>query len=320
MRIKVCKYFKFLVLFIASSAIFPSLIFAGDCSSSAFGVKKTLVVGEQSIAALTRLKIIPKKWIGRKSLWENSVIVLACSDFISCPMGMLGPREKHVRKTIKQFSTYPVLLTKISNPCLYKPELTYEKMDKKLRSFGASPIVIDFSSGVEKGLYQLGEFFDVKKEAEHEFKKYQRIMKKAEKNLSKVKPGLKVAVISGVYQKSSGHSFLRIELPGGYTDKFILNLVKAENIGGKIFSSQELQSADKGHIPVKGKKLLELVKLNPDIIAVTGDSFPVEKELYKAFKAADKRINIYSLPFYSEADLLSYPEVLIKWADAFKDS
>ena len=314
----------FLVLFIASSAIFPSLIFAGDCSSSSLRVEKALVVGEQSVSALYRLKVIPSRWVGRKSFWEKSSEISASSNFLSCPLGLIGAKSDRVKNALKEMGTSPVIITKPpEKACLYKPMITTERISKKMKSFNADPIVVDFSNGIEPGVKQLGKLFNAEKQAQFEIKKYKRLMTRAEKNMKEVPAKIKVAVISGVYQESTGKSFIRVELPGGYTDQFILDLVKAENVASKVFNSEEIKKADKGHIIIRGKKFAEILKAKPDLIAVTGDSYSVEKAFYKALRASGEKsenFKLFSLPFYAQADLLSYPEVLMKWSTALKEA
>lgn len=81
----------------------------------------------------------------------------------------------------------------------------------------------DFTKGVEPALRSLGKLFNKEDRAETEIEKYNKLMKRALKEIQTVPKGLKIAVLSGVYQGFSGKTFVRAELPGGYTDKYILS-------------------------------------------------------------------------------------------------
>jgi ABC-type Fe3+-hydroxamate transport system substrate-binding protein len=117
-----------------------------------------------------------------------------------------------------------------------------------------------------------------------------------------------------VPQVPPGKSILRVEAPGGYSDRFLLEPLGCVNVGG--FFKPSNGKAAKGHYPVRKKKsgmvLSPLIKANPDVIIITGDVFAVQKALSRtimknpalAAVPAIKNLDIYSLPFYADSSVI----------------
>jgi ABC-type Fe3+-hydroxamate transport system substrate-binding protein len=70
--------------------------------------------------------------------------------------------------------------------------------------------------------------------------------------------------------------------------------------------------------------MADIAKANPDVIIITGESFPVQKRLNKALKKnsslfdipAVKNHEIYSLPSYIDSSVIEYPHILRLWIAA----
>lgn len=125
-------------------------------------------------------------------------------------------------------------------------------------------------------------------------------------------------ILNGVFQASSGKSFLRVESPGGYADQFLLSELKSTNVGNEMVKSGKKQS--KGHYSIR--KLNGLVAAAPDAIIVTGDGFTVQKALARALVQnphlanvpAIKNQAVYNLPGFIQSSLIEYPSILSQWA------
>jgi len=131
-----------------------------------------------------------------------------------------------------------------------------------------------------------------------------------------------VAVISGTFQTATGKSFLRLEAPGGYTDTYILDMLKARNLADAVITPRDKIS--KGHLSIR--KIDKILAANPDVIVITGESLAVQTAISRAVTKnpelsatpALKNQAVFSLPFYSDADPLSYPQILMQWITAFQ--
>jgi ABC-type Fe3+-hydroxamate transport system substrate-binding protein len=138
--------------------------------------------------------------------------------------------------------------------------------------------------------------------------------------LPNVKSGKKVVIVSGVYQRATGKSFLRIEPPGGYSDRFLLEPLGCVNVGDALKPANT--RVDRGHFMIR--KLDALAAAKPDIIVMTGDAFAVQKALSAHVRKnpalakvpAIKNLAIYGLPFYGDSSVIEYPDILRQWAAA----
>jgi ABC-type Fe3+-hydroxamate transport system substrate-binding protein len=128
----------------------------------------------------------------------------------------------------------------------------------------------------------------------------------------------RVLIINGVYSVETGKSFLRIEIPGGYADRFLLSPLGAENVGASMVAINK--NVQKGHVIFR--KWDKLAKAAPDVIIITGNAPAVQKALSRAVEAnpalakvaAIKNSDIYSLPGFINASVMEYPLILRKWA------
>ena len=92
------------------------------------------------------------------------------------------------------------------------------------------------------------------------------------------------------------------------------------NVGNLL--KPEKEKISKGYFTLK--TMANLLQANPDIIIVTGKSFPVEKALAKVVKndpalaqiPALKNHEIYNLPVYVDGSVLDYPYLLTLWTKA----
>jgi len=149
---------------------------------------------------------------------------------------------------------------------------------------------------------------------------YARAMGKTRKKMAGRKFARTVAILRGTYQAATGKTFLRVEAPDGYADRFLLKPMAIENVGGKVFAVGKKPS--KGHVAIR--KLDGLIAAAPEAIVMTGDAIAVQKVLAEAMRKnpalaevpAIQTHSIYSLPGYIDSSVIEYPLVLRRWADA----
>ncbi|MBI9090088.1 MAG: ABC transporter substrate-binding protein [Desulfobacterium sp.] len=290
------------------------------CSSTPMAQKDVVIIGERTVATALRLNILPAAWVGRKTLWEGAGAAKAGAQFLSCPNGFAGPKKTKVKKALEQYKGMPVLLSKAATTCLYKPEITPAVLEKQLNAWDITPVVIDFTKGIDQAVKTLGDYFNCQEKATAELAAYHKQMDRAQTLAAKVRPGIKVAVISGTFQAATGKSFLRLEAPGGYTDTYILKMLKARNLAHAVITPRDKIS--KGHLTIR--EIDKILAATPDVIVITGDSLAVQVAISRAVAKnpalsntpALKNQAVFSLPFYSDADPLSYPQVLMEWVTA----
>jgi hypothetical protein len=311
---------KKLLLLILGTTLFWSNTALAACSSIPIEKKDVVIIGERAVSTALHLNILPTAWVGNKDLWEGAATARAGARFLSCSKGLAGHKKTKVKNALQQYKELPVLLSKAAPPCRYKTDITPAEIEKQLNAWGVTPVIMDFTQGVDKAVTALGDYFDCPDKAAAELATYHKLMDKANAMAPKVKPGLKVAVISGTLQTATGKSFLRLEAPGGYTDTYILDKLKARNLADAIITPKNKIS--KGHLAIR--KIDKVLAANPDVIVITGDSIAVQTAIARAVAKhpelsdtpALKHQAVFSLPFYSDADPLAYPNILMQWITA----
>lgn len=301
--------------------LIPSQIFAG-CFADTYETKEVYVAGERVVSVMYHLGIVPKYWSGRKADWEKAKNIEAGSSFRGCVKGLVGPKKENAKKFVQSLKDCPVLVEVVKTPDLYLPKLTSEKVVSTIQEFGKKPVTIDFTKGIESAVLETGRYFGLEQKANDKILFYKKSLSRAMKQINQAPKNKKVVVLSGIYQDETGKGFVRAELSGGYSDQ-ILSLANSKNCNSNFFTKEEIKNASAGHIIIRKDKIREIVLSNPDLIVATGDSFAVENEIYKSLSNEEQKnlnLKIFSLPSYTDADPLSYPSVVMKWAAALKAS
>ena len=205
------------------------------------------------------------------------------------------------------------------NPfCVLVPELHPEAMADMLKKKGFSVTVVPYEGDLSKTVNQMAALLDRKDQAKDLIETYEKNMAAVTAEIEKKTYAQRVVVLNGVFQASSKKSFLRLESPGGYADKFLLSPLKSANVGDEMVSAGKKPS--KGHFTIR--KLNKLVTANPDAIIITGDGFAIQKALTRAIAdnpglaqiPAIKNQAIYTLPGFVQSSLIEYPSILAQWA------
>ncbi|RZB33449.1 MAG: hypothetical protein SRB2_04002 [Desulfobacteraceae bacterium Eth-SRB2] len=284
---------------------------------------KAIMVGDRLVDIAFNLGVLPEAMSVRCSMWPMCKQLLNTSQMLGCPKCIVDRIPNIVPDTAKKRGIKRIIIEKHPNFCIYKPKVKPANIVPLLKGKGLSIEYVDFSDGLESAIRQTANLLGCQPKADALIKRYNKAMAKAKDCLPKEKPGKKVVIINGTYQGSTGKSFLRVEMPSGYSDRFMLDPTGCINVGDILKS--ETKKVDKGHFLIR--KLNALAKAEPDIIVMTGDAFAVQKALASAVRKnpalanvpAIKDLAIYSLPFYGDSSVIEYPAVLRQWIAALSD-
>lgn len=282
-----------------------------------------LIAGERVMDIAMALGVAPRAFVGRYSLWEGKEYVPKVTQLLGCPVWACKKAPATVPDALEKMKINRVIVEKFPEYCLYKPNIPPECIRKGINGKqGLTIDTVDFSKGLEAAVKQTAALLGVSgNKATAVMDAYRKNEEIAQQNVKKVAPGKRVVILTGTFQKSTGKTFLRVEAAGGYTDKYILAPLKAENVGDAMVKNAKKAQ---GHFTIR--KLDALAAVNPDIIVITGDAPAVQKALNKAVAkhpelagtSALKNSAVYVLPAYRDCGPLEYPEKLNKWACMFR--
>jgi len=182
---------------------------------------------------------------------------------------------------------------------------------------------VDFSEGLESALRQTAKLVNREELADAVIARYKKDMTATLEKLPTKKSGKRVIIFNSIYQASTGRSMLRVEAPGGYSDRFLLEKTGYIN-AGDAFKPTDGKS-EKGYFPVlkksTGMVLDPLIVADPDVIVMTGGTFAIQKALAEYLAGhpemrqikAIRNLAVYDLPLYVDSSVLEYPGILQKW-------
>ena len=281
---------------------------------------KVIMVGDRLVDVAFNLGVLPEAMSVRCSMWPMCKQLLNASQVLGCPKCIVDRIPNIVPDTAKERGIKRIIIEKHPNFCIYRPRVKPANVVPLLEGKGLTIEYVDFSRGLESAIRQTARLLGRQSGADALINRYNKAMAKAKNALPGKKLGEKVVIINGTYQSATGKTFLRVEMPGGYSDRFLLDPLGCINIGDVLKSPNK--KVDKGHFLIR--KLDGLAKANPDVIVMTGNAFAVQKALAAAVKKypamanmpAIKDLAIYSLPFYGDSSVIEYPAILRQWTDA----
>jgi hypothetical protein len=283
-----------------------------------------VMVGDRLVDAAFNLRVLPEGMVIRKSLWPIMGDEMAhASQVLGCPNAVMNKKPKALPTFLKERGITKILVEKNAKPCLYF-DLTYDKIADIVKEVpGVSIEYIDFDQGEVPAVKDLAAKLGLKEKGAALIAAYEAREAKTKAALPAQGLGKRVVVLSGVYSEEAGTKFTRIEAPGGYTDAYILKPLGCVNVADVMI--QDPKDIDKGHVTIRD--LSSLIKANPDVIAITGDAYAVQKTLSDNIKRHPELAKIpalqngavYSLPFYANNAVLEFPNILRQWADALKN-
>ncbi len=288
-----------------------------------------IMIGDRVVDIAYHLGVLPAAMSVRGSLWPMASTLKTVSQILGCPRFIVNGMPTIVPDTAKKLGINRIIIEKHPNFCLYMPRVNPVNVVPLLKETDLTIEYVDFAQGLESAIRQTAKLLGRESKGEALIGRYNNEMATAKSGLPKAALGKKVIIFSGTYQASTGKSSLRVEAPGGYSDRFLLEPLGCVNVGNSFNPGNA--KADKGHYPVRktktGMTLAPLIVANPDVIIATGDALAVQKSLAYYLKVnpklaevtALKNAAVYSLPLYCDSSVLEYPAILSKWTAALSE-
>jgi len=291
------------------------------CMASATQVPEkadVIIIGDRLVDIAYNLGVLPAAMSVRCSLWPLCDTLKTSCQVLGCPNCLQKKKAKPLISFAKAHQIKTVIIEKGDPFCARVPELHPEKIAGMLENQGLSVTVVEYSHDLTKTVNQMAAILGKADKAQTLLNNYEKNLAKVMKNIEKKSFAKRVVILNGVFQSSSGKSFLRVESPGGYADQFLLAALKSTNVGNEMVKSGKKPS--KGHYAIR--KLDSLVAAEPDAIIVTGKGFAVQKALARALVQnpnlarvpAIKNQAVYNLPGFIQSSLIEYPSILSQWA------
>jgi ABC-type hemin transport system substrate-binding protein len=282
-----------------------------------------IIIGDRVVDIAYNLGVLPKAMSVRGSLWPMANKLKAVSHILGCPNCIVKNKDI-LPGACDKFGVTRIIIEKSDPYCIYKPEVKPENIVPIMAGKGVTIETVDFTNGLGQAVRRTAELLHRQDKADAVMQKYRQQLAAVQAKLPKEKSGRKVVIINGTYQPATGKSMLRVEAPGGYADRFLLEKLGCVNAGDSFKPADG--KAAKGHYAVRKKKtglvLDPLIASDPDVIVMTGDAFAVQKALADygtshpslAQVKAIKNMALYALPAYVDSGVLEYPGILQKWA------
>jgi len=277
-----------------------------------------IMIGDRLVDVAYNLGVLPEAMSVRCSLWPMCKQLRNASQVLGCPKCIVERIPNIVPDTAKKRGITRIIIEKHPEFCIYEPKVKPENVVPLLAGKHLTIEYVDFSHGLELAIRRTAQLLGCESKAKALIERYHKPLAKAKNALPKTKLEKKVVIICGVYQQATGKTFRRVEAPGGYSDRFLLEPLGCVNVGYSLKSATT--HVEKGHFLTR--KLDALAKARPDVIVMTGDAFAVQKALCAEIRKhpalaelpAVKNHAIYNLPFYGDSSVIEYPAILRQWA------
>ena len=307
-----------------ATAILAAGIFlfnTAPCMASATQIPEKadiIIIGDRLVDIAYNLGVLPAAMSVRCSLWPLCDTLKTSCQVLGCPNCLQKKKAKPLISFAKAHQIKKVIIEKGNPFCALVPELHPEKIAGMLENQGLSVTVVEYSHDLAKTVNQMAAILGKADKAQMLLDNYEKNLAKVMKNIEKKNFAKRVVILNGVFQASSGKSFLRVESPGGYADQFLLSALKSINVGHEMVKSGKKPA--KGHYSIR--KLNRLIVTAPDAIIITGDGFAVQKAIAQALVQSPGLANIpaiknqaiYNLPGFIQSSLIEYPSILSQWA------
>ena len=281
-----------------------------------FETRNIVIIGDRALDIAYNLGVVPAGISARCSMWPLCDRIRVVSQPLKCPGCLSSGKTEKLVKFIKSKGVKLALVEKSKPFCILQSEADPMSVLPLLEKLGVEAKVVDFSQGLISAINQTANVLGKQDVGKILVAKYEKAVKKLDKKISGQKLGKRVVILYGVYQAETGKTFLRVEAPGGYTDKYLLEPLGCTNVGDALVHAGK--KASKGFWTIR--KLKGLAKAKPDVIAITGDSAAVQRALAKemANNSALAAVPAYSLPTYIDSSVIERPQILSKWFWALK--
>jgi ABC-type Fe3+-hydroxamate transport system substrate-binding protein len=328
------NYMKQLAVWIAIILTMLTVIFQPErCKASMKSPPpekiKAIIIGDRVVDIAYNLGVLPEAMSVRGALWPMASKLKTASQILGCPRFIVESTPTIVPETAKRLGIKRIIIEKHPQFWLYRPEVKPANVVPLLKGMDLTIEYVDFAQGLESAIHQTAKLIGRESKADALIERYNKTLGKTEMGLPKAPLGKKVIIFSGIYQSTTGKTFLRVEAPGGYSDRFLLEQLGCVNVGDCFKPSTG--KAAKGHYMVRKKQgrmaFDPMIAVDPDVIIMTGDALSVQKSLASYLKInpelaqvkALKNAALYSLPFYADSSVIEYPAILAKWVGALSE-
>jgi hypothetical protein len=291
---------------------------------------EAVMIGDRLVGIALHLGVLPAAMSIRGDYWPFGVSLgRTAVRNLGCPTCLVAKDPDALPRALRETGIKHVLVEQSEAFDLLKPArdtmnvLPIIETSGVARDLGVDVEIVDFRHGLDFAIRQLGRSLGRAEAAEKLIEQRARDLATVRAMLPASPTGLTVVVLNGVTQIATGRAFVRVELPGGYSDGFILGPLGIANVGG-------------GFLPVDGKgefgfltirSLEPLRRLKPDALVLTGDADAVQRMLARTLRrhpdlAADvpalRTGSVFALPAYMDSDVVEYPAILRRWAAALR--
>jgi len=291
---------------------------------------EVILVGDRLVDVAYHLGVVPAALSARAAMWPLArELGRTSSRLLGCPKCVTVKTPDAIPQAIKELGIRRVLIEKSPRFCLYEPKVNPEKVAdllakrQDIEKLGVTVEFVDFGNGLDTAIRRTAKLLDREGPAEKLIAEHNETQSRVRAKLPDAQTGKTVVILDGIYQEQTGKTFVRVEAPGGYSDRFLLEPLGLRNGAGAFLDGGAKPS--KGHVVVR--KLDGLLAARPDMIAITGDADAVQRLLRRERKRLPEMKEIpalrdgavFALPRYIDSGIIEYPLVLQRWAKALGD-
>ncbi|MBW2011434.1 MAG: ABC transporter substrate-binding protein [Deltaproteobacteria bacterium] len=296
---------------------------ARESATPKFEKINVIMIGGRLIDVTYHLGFIPEAISACCSSYVGNEIK-AQTHHIGCPGKLIQNQADKLEKISKKSGINQIFLEKNLKSC--SVDNISKTISKVLNQTDNHYTIkyVDFSQGLESATRQVAKLLGCRENGETLIRSYRKKITGIKKELPQISRGKKVIIVHGIYQKTTGKTFLMVEAPGGYSDEFMLKPLGCVNVAD-VFKSEKTKTR---HGRFMIRNLDALAEAQPDAIVMLGDAFAVQKAIEKNIKKnpnlfqkvpAIKKMAFYSLPAYTDFSIFEYPAVLKQWVEALAD-
>ena len=180
------------------------------------------MVGDRLVDVAYNLGVVPAAMSVRCSMWPLCSKLKSAVTVLGCPNCVTKKDKTIVPKYIEEHDIKRVIVEKHPAFCLYLPNLQPVDVVPLLEGTGVTIEYVDFSKGLESAIRRTALLLGLDEKAEALIERYRKELAETMQALPARKSDKRVVILSGVYQGKTGKAFLRVEMLGGYSDRFLL--------------------------------------------------------------------------------------------------
>ncbi len=286
---------------------------------------EVIMIGDRLVNVAYHLGVVPRALSIRGDVWSfGRTLANTTSIIMGCPAYIVKKDPDMVPRILRQTGVKRILVERSPEFDRLKPFRDPMKavplLEKSgvLEDLGVTIEIVDFGEGIDSAIRQVGTLLDRSEPAEALIQRRASALERANKGLPLTEDGGSVVILNGVHQAATGKGFVRVELPGGYADTFLLEPLGLTNAGGAFVEAGA--KARHGFATVRTLDLLKTIR--PDALVLTGDADAVQRKLIQTLAQdpafadipAIARGAVVTLPAYVDSSVIEYPAVLRRWA------